>query len=324
MSSLGQTAIQTPETPLEFLGRALPRVRLLGAATPSPEHCVGTQRLLGVDYGTALCEEAGIREQHVREQLTSLACELRAYVVLDDFVRDRDVRGGPAQELQQVLLELRASAVSRIATLGCDGVALWNHYTVQYEEGNSCFLDMRPDIAVRKRCAFVFLPLAVPPIRSARGAAALGEFVGSYLFSLQLLDDFCDLREDLASAHEQNLLLHCIDVESAMALGNDRALLAACVVRYASEILAPWRSYPFRRTIKKYLAGSCSWLSDASMQLPHVDAAFVRSIFPSADEPLCFRSCSPFALGGLASEAGHSSFLRTLCAENMHAACHDR
>ena len=113
-----------------------------GVSFPSLSHCVGTNKLIGDLYGTAIVEECGLRTDDVEPELSELSCLLRAYIVIDDFVKDHRINIQQYASLSWVLGNIKERCIKLISIFTPDASLFWDKcysvYEEIYERFNTC------------------------------------------------------------------------------------------------------------------------------------------------------------------------------------------
>lgn len=238
------------ETPPEIAGRVL----------PSLAHCIGQQKLLGAHYGQALCEECGLKDDGHRQHFTLLACLLRTYIVIDDFLKDNDINRAAYPSIEKWLNNIRNRCITYMQEYTNDPVRLWTKYEALYQSAYLRFDRQDPFHSVVCKCAFVLLPLELVPASVRESSDAFGRFVSHYLFALQLVDDFQDMEEDRRAARNQNLFWLPSDAICAHDPAVLRPFLIRGLISYVEDNLRYLLPLVSGDTARMFLAHSLSWL----------------------------------------------------------------
>jgi len=301
-----------PDTLPEALG---------GHPLPSLEHCVGVHRLLGEDYGLAISEALEVEDGSFTHRLTVLCSLMRAYVVLDDYLRDHGMTLGESSEIQRFLTRIARESQRLIRRLEGKDTSLWECYMDRYREGNESFASHPPFLAVREKCSFVFLPFEISAIQADTRATGLKELVATYLFALQLMDDFHDVDEDRQNAVNQNLFLLQTDPARWNELSENRGALAPLAIGYVSAELGGVPTAHVGSVFRKYVHGSQRWLHDIAVELPAVSPLAQKAVFPDGFSRFSLRFSE---LKGVEQKDIDQAVVESIRAENMHSACHDQ
>jgi len=209
--------------------KLLPIISQLPLSAPTFEHCVGLRRFLGGSYPDFLSEWASLSvESLMFECLGHLSMTLRSLLVLDDYCRDSG--GGLDQRLDHVLLELRSLASESIEMVVSRDVAvsLLDECERNIEHTyNELAIGTVPSLStVHGKCDYVHLPAQIIALVDNNfDLQGFRRFLRTYFFSLQLIDDFCDMEEDYNSALNHNLFLWHIEPSLAQQIISNRGAL---------------------------------------------------------------------------------------------------
>lgn len=300
---------------LKSLPKDLP-IYIRDHGLPSMEHCCGKDKLLGEFYGLAISEACGIIDYGVTRTLTEISILMRAYVVLDDFIKDHKPVIRTRDLVQELLVKLQDSIVSMVETLGDDGNTIWNNYLAIYENAYADYLSTSPYIATMNKCSFLFLPFDLTVIRQARRSSShLKTGVSNYLFSLQLLDDFHDMEEDLNAPRNQNLFIVKVSSEKRRSVIEGKSALASHLLGYiASHLHQLLRKSTRSNTFDAFVEAGLRWLRYTRSQLPIVTMA---TPFRFPYESFRFDDPIVSSIEGTLAKAPEITTMM-ICAEAMH------
>ncbi len=236
---------------------------------PSIEHCCGKNKLLGEFYGLAISEACGILDYEVTKTLTEISILMRAYVVLDDFIKDHKLAINTYKLVQALLAKLQDIVISMLETIGEDGYTIWNKYLNIYENAFTDYLSATPYIATIHKCFFLFLPFDLAVVRHARKSSNhLKTGVSDFLFSLQLLDDFHDMEEDLQAPRNQNLFTVRVSPEKRTSVIEGKSALAGHLLDYiAIHMQQLIKKSTGSNTFDTFVEAGLRWLEYTKSQL---------------------------------------------------------
>jgi len=285
-------------------------------SVPSIDHCAGTGKLLGEFYGKALCEGFCIEDLKVRKILSELSVLMRAFIVLDDYIKDH-ISKNPAKEvIEKWLLNIKAEAISLIEDLGDDGEILWDRYFALYEDSYYNYFKRNAYKSTLMKCSFLFLPFDLSICRKYEcQSTKMKKAVGYYLFSLQLLDDFHDMEEDLISPKNHNLFTSSLSSEYQRKLLSGKSCLVKSLMSYIeSNLRTVINGSLGSKIFDKYLCRGIEWLSSVSLSFlnyPSID------VFKGdyCDYMLTNDKIRPFSL---VLETANPVDVTLICAEAMH------
>lgn len=243
--------------------------------------CTGAGRFLGALHCAALVELLRLRFAQDYYPLAALCQSLRAYVVLDDYLRD--VRKAHVQKSVVARTEVElVKARSSIAHLDDPKIL-----EIALRRVNACYVHsdkMRPFELVRDKLTLAYIPssLAIFVDPHEVQATLRTHVVPRYLFTLQLLDDFVDMEEDCNNLNH-NIFLFRIPREAQRRVIASRPLLLRgllSLVRREHEALnelmqekIPLRQYE-PSILGRTLVGGIGWCKEREArysQLPFVE-----------------------------------------------------
>lgn len=304
----------------EYLSSILPAdwpTSIDGHEVPSIDHCVGSGKLLGEEYGPAIADACGIRNSLYVEVLTILSSLMRTYIVLDDFMRDSGITPPASNRITKIIDRTGGEIRSLIASLGENSDLLWREYLDRYE--NACLRFSSLDIfdAVQDKCSFVFLPFEFRALRQSQNVQATKKAVRKYLFALQLLDDFHDVSEDQCNVVNHNLFLLQTNKDEWRFVTANRVLIAPLLLDYiAAQLEKAIQALPAGSIIQSRMLLSYWWLLATRARFNCPNLCHASAVFPNTFEdfrflPMAIKShnTSLNALDGL---------LNMVRAETMH------
>ena len=281
---------------------------------PSVSHCVGTGKLLGEGLGKAICEECGIADRRTEQELTSLSCLLRAFIVLDDFAKDHDIDLGNCPEMSKWLEQIRQAGIQRLSRFCDSPQATWSRFEDVYHKA---YLDFSCEAifeSVIRKCYLIFLPFSLDPICGTIQSRAMQEGMEAYLFALQAMDDFRDMEEDMLAPKNHNLFLVSVASHHAQDVIARRAALARSLLPYIADNLEQILTSLASETARTYFMHSIDWVWRQQKLLGASDAPvlFTGSL---RDFEFSERRGLPSLLRCAAEELPEAADLR---AETMH------
>lgn len=243
---------------------------LEGHEVPSLSHCVGTGKLIGALYGTAIIEELGLSPMEAEPHLSELSVLLRAYIVLDDFARDHNIRVETCSPLHRSLINIRASCCKRLDVLCNNGEDLLHRYISEYEEAYSGFSKVDIWQSIIKKCCLISLPFELDKMvdRSRNHIVRLSMM--RYLFALQMMDDFQDMEEDLGAPRNHNIFTIGLSTDDAIIVQNSKHLMVKpmffCVEKMLTQVLKGLVG----KTAKSCVEHSLAWVRDKKCKVGHL------------------------------------------------------
>ena len=229
---------------------------------PSTAQCAGSGRLLGTAGGQAICEVCGIRSDDAARALSTLAVCLRAYIVLDDFLKDNRVEDRVASATWTWLSSLQEEVFRVVTYLGDDPAPLWYEHLATHEDAFASFDSDRPYRSALRKCFLMFIPFEMKILKESPSGAVFRTYVEHYLFSLQLLDDFHDMEEDARAPRNQNLFLVSASDEHHARIMSFRPLIICSLLSYIRQDLQGLRGLN-SRTVLGSFENSLEWLAHA-------------------------------------------------------------
>lgn len=283
---------------------------------PAMAHCIGTQRLLGEYYGQALSEAIDERNESLRGKLSDLCVLMRSYVVLDDYIKDGSRLKEEKDYIEQWNREIALHCQVLIESLG-GYQKLWFEFSERYENAFQNYNEENPYKATLDKCCFLFLPIELPIfVRQKRDVQPFVKFVEYFLFSLQLLDDFKDIEEDIAGPSNQNLLIRDPHILEEVAVSRLRYLLVRPLLHYIrTNLHSVYASCTGPEMIRRSYSNSVRWLDDVHARFEN--APFSTDIFGNSFEQ--YRACA--LLPNFDCEVSSDDWdFSIISAEGMHSA----
>jgi len=258
---------------------------------PSLDHCVGTKRLLGSLYGIYLRDWASIKNSTFWLEITKLWMCLRSDVVLYDYIRDTSLHGEHLKNTQAArdkIVELSFKSATEI--LGSSeeakemiGRSLQKMYDAYKELTNG----KRPCLElIVAKCNHVRLPLEIlSRLDQGFPGSTIDRAMSEYLFSLQCLDDYYDMREDYFGVTNHNLFVWGTSTTLYDRLHSLRLELVPYVARYVSlnlvhllQLIRPMKSHQglFSKLIEASIHFLDTWSTHSSNSVP--DALWCDSV----------------------------------------------
>lgn len=281
---------------------------------PSVEHCIGTQRFLGELGGQAITEVYSIENSEEAIALSKLAVCLRSFVVLDDFLVDTRPSQAVSNSVHGWLNNIKDEIFDLIRLLGDNPEPLWgNHFDI-YEQAFANFDREKLFESILRKCFLTFLPFELSLLRHSPNNDLFRRYVEYYLFSLQLMDDFHDMEEDMDSPHNHNLFLVSVSAASRKCVIDAKPLMVRSLIEYANHNLQSLHGLK-SEIVQASLQNSLTWLSKAeqvTLHLPKLElfrGSFEEFWFDGSATQDCKRKLNTRISADLA-------FIK---AENMHS-----
>ena len=301
------------ETKLQQLTTPEIRKALLNNSIPSISHCVGTGKLLGEYGGKALCQVCDIRDKKITESISLIAVFLRSFIVLDDFIRDNGLNISNIKNLQIWLDNIKKEIIRLLSMLTNDPVGLWTKYFSIYEKSYHHFDKDNLYQSILEKCFLMFLPFELEPLQRSRKNEVLRKSMAYYLFSLQLIDDFHDMEEDLLSPKNHNLFLVSVSSEYYQDIINGKSALINAVLDYIEKNLKSLKNLN-NDIINDFFSHSLSWIQKRKIEFSNLP---FRVIFHDNYEEFRFndevvKNLIPYL------RVDHNINFEHIRAENMH------
>lgn len=281
----------------------------------TPNHCVGTNKLLGQDYSKIFFENDIQKNNTQFESFHELCILMRSFIVIDDFIKDENYTGIYYDELRNLILDIEKRCIHLIISLG-ETVRLWNKYKKIYETTNKKFQQNNLFESVSDKCSFLFLPFEMKIISNNGFSDDFKHFVKYFLFSLQLLDDFKDIEEDITHIKCHNLFLRNLNNgEKEWLLNNKQSLAIPLLLYIYKNIITLKDNLNKSKILIAYYNNSIQWFTNilkGNLTNNHIN------IFHDHFEDYCF---SHKEIKKLINEKYNCSSIdyNMISAENMHS-----
>ena len=163
--------------------------------------CRGQGKLLGSDYAEIFFELTPLSRDE-RHRLQELCILLRTYVVIHDLIFDGNIDRHvfPGVTLADELDFVSERIGETLHSFGKDE-QFWHDAKSRYLKGQSEFDAYAPFESVFEKCSLLDVPFEVFDCKGGKER----RFVRSYLFMLQMIDDFADFEEDFNSTVKSNI-----------------------------------------------------------------------------------------------------------------------
>ena len=233
------------------------------SGAPSISHCVGVGRLLGEFYGHALSEALGLKEPTLQSTLSTLSVLMRAYIVLDDYMKDSTLSKNDTRYISNWTERIADRCRAMIDKFNGPEM-LWESYISRYEVAFVNQESLSAYTLVLSKCSFLFLPFDLPIYNaSTTQTIAIRHFIEHYLFSLQLLDDFADMEEDTVAPVNTNILMRHLTDTCAGRLISRRYHLVPSLIHYIdANMVGVTQGVPFGYTMDRFWNWGRSWLEN--------------------------------------------------------------
>ena len=173
---------------------------------PTLEHCIGKGKLLGEYYGDALCEIFKIRNSKINNDISELSMLMRSYIVIDDFLKDSNLKNNYNEFYINWLSNIEQKIIFFVSLYHQSPNELWLKYLKIYKDSYLFFDKNNMFKSIINKCNFIFLPFDLNPFINF-DTSKIKEIIEKYLFSLQLIDDFHDMEDDVQAPKNHNLYL---------------------------------------------------------------------------------------------------------------------
>ena len=236
--------------------------RIEGWPIPSISHSVGTNKLLGERLGLAIYEECGLTDKKILKDFTVIGGLLRSFIVIDDFAKDHNISIENCPELNQWLNSIKLATISYLQPYCPSASSLWKRYEEEYHEAYYSFSATKLFESVIKKCHLIFLIFELSPICDNIKSKTLQGVLEKYLFSLQCMDDFHDMEEDLIAPRNHNIFSISIPHQLIEKVITRRAPLARLLLPYIKQELECLLVDIDSSTAQDYIRHSIEWIID--------------------------------------------------------------
>lgn len=202
----------TPAHSVALVDATRPKLSSAGLRLPSSRQCAGTNRLWGANLGKAFYDD--LPGTFRAETLMELAVLSRAFLVLDDHVRDEDLTADEIAYCTAWLARITDAIESLYYDLGED-FADFRYLCVRSEEAYKGWHSRPRQSAFYwsvEKCLVFFIPY-----RLRLGECLIASYperiryLEHFFFACQLLDDFCDLEVDVRKQQQHNVFLENLE-----------------------------------------------------------------------------------------------------------------
>jgi len=234
---------------------------------PSFDHCIGTDKLLGEYYGQALTESLLLLDDDNCHILNKLCLFLRAYVVIDDCLKDKPVRKNLLPLISHWLKNVEDEIIHLITKLG-GKAELWEDYYKIYQRAYYSYDFSDPFQSTMNKCSFIFLPFDLPIFKKdGANPSLIKNFFECFLFSLQLLDDFKDMHEDRFSPRNHNLYIAKLTDKFTNLIVNHKVHLLPSILNLIKINLMKLNRIAVSNIMSIFCKKSLMWIKTYSLQL---------------------------------------------------------
>lgn len=287
-----------------------------GVVIPSMYHCAGTDKLIGQYYGKAIFEDILCDDKQLEEKISLLGVILRAYIVVDDFIKDNNITVKNDHVLQKWLENMQNYSIDLIGQLNDSPRTIWDSYFHEY--GNAYYNFDSFDIFnnIIKKCFLIFIPFSLEIISSYRRSEYTYDFMKNYLFALQLLDDFQDMEEDNIAPKNHNIFLSCIDSSQINIVIANKIQVAPSLLFFIKKNLMKYTKTIESKTILTFIKKNIKWIEN---QLSKFDSDHHRIAIKGDFSEFNFKNLMPNFLDAIPRiEVNKFMSCSEIRAENMH------
>lgn len=233
---------------------------------PSIYHCVGTDKLLGQFYGLAICKGCGIKDEQTITILTNLSMLFRAYIVLDDFVKDKAISGKRKDLIAQWLLNIEKNILLLSGYLEPKrGEKLWSEFLDKYNNAYYNFNKKNIFSSIIDKCALIFIPFEFDLLKNCDKATSVKHIMEYYLFSLQLIDDFQDIEEDQKATKNHNLFLLNVSESNYKKVSNLKSQFLNPLLDFIKRNIEKL-DFSENDVILRFFLSSLNWIEEKRIQ----------------------------------------------------------
>lgn len=226
------------------------------------DHFIGTDRLLGECYGLALGRLFGLsRTDNIR--LSRALVLLRGYIVIDDAIKDRViVNPNKVSIAESQLIRIKKQAINELSHFDIDSDKLFEKHLIRINRAFNQFGNESSFHCILDKCSFVFLPYDFKIFQGKKELCRLSKkYSEVFLFCLQLLDDYCDMSEDLMSRSNQNLFIGRVDETTAKeVIKRKEIMLPGLLGLIKTELLRCWNDKLCGTYFETFHNNSIAWI----------------------------------------------------------------
>jgi hypothetical protein len=225
---------------------------------PSIYHCVGTNKLIGEFYGRAICNGMHLKASY-QKIISSISCLLRSYIVLDDFIKDYFAEENIKNQIFVWLENIKNRILLILDTVSNKSLFLWNQYLQIYEDAYTKFDQHALYNNIIDKCGLIFLIFEIEEVKKSSVCEKIKKIMKDFLFSLQLLDDFQDMEEDILSPKNHNIYLCQNSPQYHELICKNRHIFHNKLFEYTKSYLSIHLCEK-NPIIHKYILNSVKWL----------------------------------------------------------------
>jgi len=287
-----------------------------GVVIPSIYHCAGTDKLIGQYYGKAIFEDILCNNTAIEEKISILSVVIRAYIVIDDFIKDNDIIVGTDHVLQQWLINIQSYANDLISNFSDLPNEIWGTYYREYDTAYFDFDSSDMFNNIIKKCFLIYIPFSLEIINSNKRSETTYDFMKNYLFALQLLDDFQDMEEDISAPKNHNIFLSCIEPSLVNTVIDHKSIIAPGLLSFIGENLEKHTSLVKSNTILTFVKKNLVWIES---QLSKIGTEHKELNFKGSFSEFNFNNIIPSFLDAVSKQKVRKTIVyKEIRAENMH------
>jgi len=252
---------------------------------PTLYHCIGNDKLIGQYYGEAIFEDIMLNnEKEMKRKLSILGVMLRAYIVIDDFMKDHKLLKHN-KYLTEWLDNIKDYLVDILNELCVMPNDLWSKYNNEYNAAYYNFNASNIFLSIIKKCYLIYIPFSLNIVKSKARSEKTFLFMKKYLFALQLLDDFQDMEEDINSPKNHNIFLSNIKTQYIETIIANKALLVPSLLFYIKRNLIEMLQDVRSNIIATFIHHNLKWIDSQllntsyGVQIIHIDSPFITFDF---------------------------------------------
>lgn len=290
--------------------------KINGISIPSIYHCAGTDKLIGQYYGKAIFEDILCDDKQSEENVSLLGVLLRAYIVIDDFIKDNNIIVKKDHTLSKWLENIKNRSIELIEQMSNSPHDIWESYFHKYNDAYYNFDSSEMFNSITRKCFLIYIPFSLNVVTSKSRAAHTYSFMKNYLFALQLLDDFQDMEEDYCAPKNHNIFLSCIEESKIDSVITNKNILAPSLLLYIQYNLKDISKTIKSKTILTFIRKNIKWIDN---QLLKIHSSYKPIKIKGSFSEFNFNDIMHNFLRALPSK-GDKVFFRfsEIRAENMH------
>ncbi len=203
---------------------------------PSYNQCIGKDKLYGEYYSKAITQVFNL--PHLNEDLNYLSLFVRSFVVIDDFILDN---GFIINELTHINKEIERVCLELFSKVSINFEKHWIKIKTLSRYAHKNFNNLKPLDSIFFKNYFVMAPLIIDEIHSKpllkQKFLKFKNFNQSFLFILQLIDDFEDFDKDYFSNFNQNYFNGKLQKKDYLKLSVNKMILLQDIILYSYNSL---------------------------------------------------------------------------------------